>query len=258
MLDKHINPHYIVPSVSGRLGNNMFMIANAYARALEQNRQLVIPKNQVEPVYHNTIFRKVDFYVDWPHQTEHSSVYAGYFQSERYFEKYSEAVKSLFSPTTEFLDKAYSKYPFLYSKGTTAIHVRRGDYLHYKSYHPVVTREYIEMGLELIDDTSNILVFGDDENWCMNNFSHLPSVHFVNNNVAYEDVWLMSLCDNFVISNSSFSWWGAYLSRNNKKMVVAPETWYGPDGPSDWEEIYCNEWTKLPTYYKDGCIYPKL
>jgi hypothetical protein len=258
MLEKHINTDCIVPSVSGRLGNNMFMIAHAYAKALEQNRQLVVPKNQIESIYHKSMFRKVDFYVDWPVQTEESSVYAGYFQSERYFENHSEAVKSLFSPTTDFLEKAYAKYPFLRSKGTTAIHVRRGDYLHYRSYHPIVSKEYVEEALKLINDIDNILVFGDDREWCINNFSHLPSVHFISGNDAYEDIWLMSLCDNFIIPNSSFSWWGAYLSRNKSKIVVAPETWYGPDGPNDWEEIYCKGWTKLPTYYKDGYIYPKL
>jgi hypothetical protein len=257
-MKKHINPDSIVPSISGRLGNNMFMIAHAYAKAIEHNRQLVVPKDQVSHMkdFSTNIFRKIDLYLDMPHQTEYNTVFGGYFQSETYFKKYSETIKHLYSPTLEFLEKAYTKYSFL-DKPTTCIHVRRGDYLHYNSYHPVITREYIDEAIKKIDDTNAYLVFGDDRNWCIENLSHLPSVHFIQE-PTHEEMWLMSLCDNFVLSNSSFGWWGAYLSRNKNKIVVVPETWYGPNGPINWEEIYCEEWIKLPTYYENGFIYPKL
>ena len=65
------------------------------------------------------------------------------------------------------------------------------------------------------------------------------------------------MCHNFIISNSSFSWWGAYLSRRKNKIVISPETWFGPEGPKIWDDIYANGWIILPTYFDNGFIYPK-
>jgi hypothetical protein len=256
---KFINSDCVVPSIAGRLGNNMFMIAHAYAQSLEQNRQLIIPKEQVGHMkdFINNIFRKLDLYIKMPNDVINTkaTIFSGYFQSESYFIKYSEAIKQLFSPTIEFIEDAYRKYPFLENNKTVCISVRRGDYLIYKDYHPVITKEYIEAALEKIPTINNYMVFSDDINWCKLNLNHLPNVHFINAPV-HEQMWLMSLCDNFVISNSSFSWWGAYLSRNKNKIVVAPQTWFGPKCPHEWANIYCKDWIILPTNYVDGNIYP--
>ena len=55
---------------------------------------------------------------------------------------------------------------------------------------------------------------------------------------------MMSRCNHHIIANSSFSWWGAWLSRNNG-VVIAPKNWFGPKGPSDWQDIYCEQWRIL-------------
>jgi hypothetical protein len=260
-MNKHINFNCIAPSIAGRLGNNMFMIAHAYAKALDQNKQLIVSRRQVSHMqdFENNIFRKLDLYVDTLNELPEESVtvYSGYFQSESYFEKYSEAVKQLFSPSIEFIEKVYNDYHFLKDSKVTAISVRRGDYLMYNRYHPIVSKEYLEVALSKISNSDYNLVFTDDLLWCKENLSHIHNVHFIDAPI-HEQMWLMSLCDNFIISNSSFSWWGAYLSRNLNKVVIAPEIWYGPDGPKQWEEIYCKGWTKLSSHYKDGYIYPSL
>lgn len=256
---KIINPNCVVPSIAGRLGNNMFMIAHAYARALDHNRQLIVPRSQVGHMgdFLDNIFRKLDVYIDQPDHLKNTeaAIYAGYFQSEKYFKNHSEAVKQLFSPTREFIEKAYATYPFLKDEVVTAISVRRGDYLIYSDYHPVVSKEYLDAALKKIPNSKH-LIFTDDVPWCKENLAHINNVYFVEAAV-HEQMWLMSLCDNFVISNSSFSWWGAYMSRNPNKIVVAPETWYGPRGPVEWKEIYCEGWIVLPTYYANGFIHPK-
>ena len=259
-MSKHINPDCVIPSMAGRLGNNMFMIAHAYAKALEQNKQLVVPRKQVGHMgdFVNNIFRKIDLYINQPDELlgTPANIYSGYWQNENYFKKYSEAVKQLFSAPIEFIEKAYVQYPFLKDSIVTAISVRRGDYLIYKEYHPVVSREYVDVALSKVPVSSYNLIFTDDIPWCKENLSHINNVQFVEAPV-HEQMWLMSLCDHFVISNSSFSWWGAYLSRNPNKVVIAPETWYGPNGPKTWQEIYCEGWTILPTYYSGGFIHPK-
>lgn len=257
MKNKAINSDCIIPSIAGRLGNNMFMIAHAYAEALSQNKQLIVPKNQAGHMqdFLDNIFRKLDVYIDMPNDISTATMYSGYFQNEDYFKQYSEAIKQLFSPTREFIDRINQVYPFLETSQITCISVRRGDYMIYQDYHPVITKEYVDKAITLIPGADYHFIFSDDLDWCADHLD-LPNSVYIHLPI-HEQMWLMSLCDNFVISNSSFSWWGAYLSRNKNKMVIAPETWFGPRGPKTWKEIYCKEWIVLPTYYKEGFILPK-
>lgn len=247
---KILNSEFVSPSLGGRLGNNMFMIANAYAQSLEQNKQFVVPSRQLDlEKFKTNIFRKIDFFIDQPNEAS----YSGYFQSEKYFKKYSEAIKSLFSPTQEFLKKAYWLYPFLDSE-VTCISVRRGDYLFYPDIHPVVSKEYIQSEYKRLPNTPYCLVFSDDKDWCEKNIE-IPNAIFVDL-PPQEQMWLMSLCDYFLISNSSFSWWGAYLSRSPKKQVIAPQSWFGAAGLSEWQDIYCENWQVRSTYLHNGQIFP--
>ena len=251
-----------MPSLAGRLGNNLFMIAQAYARALDQNRQLIIPAKQVGHMddFKDNIFRKLDLYINHPNEVKDDdvTVYGGYFQSESHFEKYSEAVKSLFSPTKEFIDKIRTEIPIIFEKKVTVVNVRRGDYLHYPNYHPTVSPEYIIKALNQIPTTEHIIVASDDIQWCKENLKGTQGVvTYLEGWKIEEQLWIMSMCHNFVISNSSFSWWAAYLSRQPGKIVIAPETWFGPEGPSSWKDMYCKEWTILPTYFDNGLIQPK-
>jgi hypothetical protein len=254
-----INKDFIMPSLGGRLGNNLFMIANAYARALDQNRQLIVPANQVGHMgdFVDNVFRKLDLYIDHPSEVNHdeATVYGGYFQSENHFEKYSEAVKSLFSPTREFIDRIRTEIPVIFDTEVTVINVRRGDYLYYPTYHPIVSPEYIFKALHLVPSKQYIIA-SDDIPWCKEHLN-LSNAIYLEGWKVHEQLWIMAMCHHFIISNSSFSWWAAYLSRHPGKTVIAPETWFGPEGPSSWEDMYCKEWTILPTYFDNGLIQPK-
>ena len=255
---------YVLPLISGGLGNNLFMIANAYAKARKYNKKLYIPKRGIDQEYIDNVFKKFDvlqevddnrvYNLEVPSDTTHT-LYSGYFQSEQYFDEYSEEIKDLFGPPIEFVNRIRLEIPALFVKETTAINVRRGDYLYYPNYHPTVSKEYIFEAIKHAP-SEQYLIVSDDIPWCKVNLNIENAIYLEGYN-RYEQLWVLSMCHHFIISNSSFSWWGAYLSRNKSKIVIAPETWYGSDGLSDYESIYCKGWSKLPSYFKDGFIYPK-
>lgn len=247
---------YITCHIGGRLGNNMFMIAHAYAKALDNNKRFVVYKDYLtynSDNYPDNIFRKIDLVKTLD---KSQTAYVGYFQSESYFENYSENIKSLFSYPIEFEDRIRKELPFIFEGDTTVINVRRGDYLYSPNYHPVVTPEYIYKALELIPNTKHYLIASDDIPWCKQNIK-LPNSTYLEGYKSYEQLWVLSMCKNFVISNSSFSWWAAYLSRHPQKIVVAPETWFGPEFLGNYDNMYCKDWIKLPTYFNNGLILPK-
>lgn len=263
-----LNIDYIMPLLGGRLGNNLFMIAHAYAKGLDYNKQVVVYKPHVQyhgNDYSKNIFRKLEFIDSFIDNRNYNSkvpsddkptFYFGYYQSESYFEKYSENIKSLFAPPLEFIDRIKIELPFMFKGGVTLINVRRGDYLHSPNFHPVITTEYIHKALEHIKNTNIHLIASDDIEWCKENI-HLPNMHFLVGYKPEEQLWILSMCTNFVLANSSFSWWAAYLSRTPNKIVVVPETWFGPEQKQHWDDIYCKDWIVLPTYFKNGLILPK-
>jgi hypothetical protein len=260
--------NYIIPSLGGRLGNNLFMIAHVYAKGLKYNKQVVINKSQLSYEgndYSQNIFSKLEFIDSSPDNGNYNpiipsedkhSIYGGYYQSESYFEEYSENIKSLFSAPLDFINRIRTEIPVIFEKTVTVINVRRGDdYLQKSNYHPVISADYIKVACDKIHNTQQYLVASDDIAWCKENLE-LPNAIYLEGYKPEEQLWILSMCHNFIISNSSFSWWAAYLSRHPNKIVIAPQTWYGPEGLTSWNEIYCKDWTVLPTYFKDGFIYP--
>ena len=68
----------------------------------------------------------------------------------------------------------------------------------------------------------------------------------------YIELWLMSLCKNNILSNSSFSWWGSYLNENKNKIVVAPSVWFGPNGPKIFSDIFEPYWKIINVLSYEG------
>lgn len=269
-------PNYVTCHMVGRLGNQMFQIANTYTQALKHNRQLILPRRETSVSdYFTTVYRKLDFLIDLiPETNIHSiqgtfhytdytphatlpTVYRGYYQSEKYFKEYSESIRGLFGPTAEFVQKALSEYPQLKNNVISAINIRRGDYLNFPTQLPVLTVEYIHKAVALLPKSDYYFIVSDDLQWCKDNIK-LPNCVFVPYE-RHEALWLLSLCDHFVISNSTFSWWAAWLSSSINKVVVVPSTWFGP-GMNEVEfnpkDIACEGWIKMPSYYKGGMIVP--
>ena len=134
---------------------------------------------------------------------------------------------SLFDIDEKSKKEIYEKYSEILNGETCSIHVRRGDYLGLNGHHPVCDLEYYNKSINLFDKNTKFLVFSDDIKWCQENFKGENFI-FISGNRDFIDIWLMSLCQNNIIANSTFSWWGAWLNQNINKKVIAPSKWFGP------------------------------
>jgi len=122
------------------------------------------------------------------------------------------------------------------------LHVRRGDYLQLPTHHPTCTIDYYHKALANFD--GKVLVFSDDIDWCRKTFQD-PRFEFVKGNLDYIDLYLMSMCKNNIIANSSFSWWAAWLNDNKDKKVIAPKKWFGPAISHNTMDLYPKKWRLL-------------
>lgn len=135
---------------------------------------------------------------------------------------------------------------------SVAIHVRKGcDYQQRPLYHNTCSRQYYIDAVEHMKEhlhNPRFYVFTDNEEWVKENFAFLDYTLVVGNpTVGYGSHWdmqLMSLCKHNIISNSTYSWWGAYLNSNERKIVVAPEVWFNPECCDDYssQKTVCKDW----------------
>lgn len=118
------------------------------------------------------------------------------------------------------------------SSNSVFIHIRRGDYLT-KRMHDlggICNEVYFDNAISYIQKKVNspiFYVFSDDLEWCKEKFDHRGDFYFIegNKNEPLEDLRLMMSCKHAIISNSTFSWWAAWLIQNMNKKIVTPSVW---------------------------------
>jgi hypothetical protein len=159
----------------------------------------------------------------------------GYWQSEAYFREIEDIVRQDFTIRIPPSDENRRLAERIRSVESVSLHIRRGDYVSdptTNAYHGVLDPEYYQRAMDLIRSRvadAHFFVFSDDPDWAKTNLPDRNSLMVVNINreaCAYEDFRLMSFCKNHIIANSSFSWWGAWLSQNQEKIVIAPRRWF--------------------------------
>jgi hypothetical protein len=170
----------------------------------------------------------------------------GHFQSEKYFIEHRDKILELFEIDNTTKTYLSEKYGDIINQDTCSIHIRRGDYLGLPNYHPTQSIEYYKESIQIIGEEKHFLVFSDDIEWCKENFGFLINKTFISDNKDYEDLYLMSMCKNNIIANSTFSWWGAWLNNNENKQVIIPSKWFGVSNSHlNTNDLYCDKWIKL-------------
>lgn len=159
--------------------------------------------------------------------------FKGFWQDKYYIEEVkNEIYRNVIYNSFELSEKNKQLLSVMKEKDCTSIHIRRGDYLHHSNFQGICTEKYYTNAIDYIDKNTNnalFIVFSDDISWCKKTLQKLNDrVVYVDWNEgenSYLDMYLMSNCNNNIIANSTFSWWGAFLNQNKSKVVVCPSKW---------------------------------
>lgn len=250
----------ITCQTSGGLGNQLFQIATTLALGWENDDRACFnfgnhkqfTQGNIPAIYLDSFYKKLEIINDLPvfidyHENDFSFNpipykqnlrLNGYFQSEKYFKKYRKQLLNVF--LNETVLNEFAPYFNLFSYSKCAIHVRRGDYLRYYLGHPPCSKEYYFEAIKLFPDNTRFFVFSDDINWCKQKFVD-DRFSFVNTGRDDLDLHLMSRCDHQIISNSTYSWWGAWFNQNPNKIVIAPSNWFGTHKRLNTKDLYTDK-----------------
>jgi hypothetical protein len=198
------------------------------------------------------------YYVDWHPEilTQAGNVYLdGYFQTEKYFKSDLNVIFSEFTLKERFLDRIQPFEVLIrQSSPSVSIHIRRGDYANdSKTSRLFLVCDASYYQRAIIDMSNRVpnchfFIFSDDIEWVKQNLVFPPSATFIssekgdpNTLSSSQELVLISRCNHHILSNSSFSWWGAYLNQSVSKIVLAPDKWN-------------NQYINQPNILPDGWI----
>ena len=175
---------------------------------------------------------------------------AGYWQSEKYFANYGEAIRADFQFHQPLDERNAALADEIAACTSVAVHVRRGDYVTdpvARSFVGALPVDYYIAAAERMRGhapDARFYVFSDDPEWCRAHVRLGAPTTIVDHNQdrGHVDLRLMTSCRHHIIANSSFSWWGAWLARPDGQLVVAPQRW-GID--SDAGDVIPDRWCRL-------------
>jgi hypothetical protein len=249
---------------NGRLGNQLFQYAICFAVAKELNTDFIIPE---ENLLHESLFVKCRLYELFNLKTKtkkklivdnvfkepsniedniinydyenliynipNNTSIEGWFQSYKCFIKYERELKEQLLIHENITYKAKQILEKINQKEIVNIHFRRGDYVkEYNSLFYLNDIDYINKALTYFNGDYNFFITSDDIEWCKYTFSEYKNFYFSNSSNDLLDFALMSLCNHNIISNSTFSWWAAFLNKNINKKVIMPSKWIKRDIPN--------------------------
>ena len=178
----------------------------------------------------------------------------GYWQTEKYFKSIENIIRKEFMLSVPIgIETKIKKKKIREQRHTVSLHIRRGDYvtdLGANKISGVLPLNYYYSAIKFLEKRTkelNFFIFSDDIQWVRHNLKITYPVIYVSHNDevhAYEDMYLMSLCDYHIIANSTFSWWGSWLDNKSDKIVIAPKKWF-KDKTKNVEDIIPSSWIKL-------------
>jgi hypothetical protein len=180
--------------------------------------------------------------------------YFGGWHSEKYFKDIEDEIRATFRfpEVTDSPKFVEWKHRICCDNQSVSLHIRRGDFLYaarangVKPHDGVCTVAYYQKAIEYIKQqviTPNFYVFSDDIDWCKITFG-TECMNYIDCNSgrdSWRDMYLMTMCRHHINANSSFSWWGAWLSQQNG-IVICPSRFVSDIVTKD---IYPESWIKI-------------
>ena len=266
---------YVSTNHRGGIGNVLFKLAASISTAIDNNVGYIFSNEFIRPkdlamvtegfpdyrIYYSSILRNIKFidkleapYIVYTEPNFHydaipyvegtNLVLDGGFQSEKYFINNKQYIVDLFKIPNHIEFQIKEAVPDI--NDFVAIHVRRGDYVSQPQYHPLTTKEFYQKAVEKVEIDNKFLIFSDDLEGCKDLFDFIPTKYYYSTGVDWSDLYMMSLCKDNIIANSSFSWWAAYLNQNPAKKVIAPNHWFGPAyAHFNTTDLIPDNWIKL-------------
>ena len=242
----------------GQLGNQMFQYAALKGIARNRGLDFIIPNHgdaivdslgntlrielfepfNIESKYYgfietNEYIQEAHFHFDedlYNNCPDNSSLY-GFFQSPKYFLNIREEIIKDFKFKKQIINECKSILKTF--DNPIALHIRRGDFLINSANHHNLPMSYYENGLDCFDEDRQVVIFSDDPEWSFEQKLFDNDRFLVSqSNSPYHDLYLMTQCSDFIIANSTYSWWGAWLCMNPFKEVIYPNRWFGPNNAS--------------------------
>ena len=254
---------------SGRLGNQMFQYASLRGIAANRGFDWVVPPPGTSGVdecgcennycmfdtfkmtgateeHHGipennrwAVWKEFHFHEQLFNECPDDVTLHGHFESYKYFENVESELREDLEFRDEILEAGKKFHTDNNLQNAVSITVRRGDFLLYSDCHPVCDANYYNDCITKLGEDRQYVVISDDVEWCKTQevFSG-KNFYFVDSTPngilkQYNDMCVGSMCDDFIISNSTFAWWASWMGKSKTKKVYIPDPWFGPTY-GDW------------------------
>lgn len=268
--------------LQGGLGNQMLQYAFALSTAKRLGTELVLSTSRLQNdkirQYNLSLFQGVSERVieDWRKPTVYEGslpynpdivrnmkdgdVILGYWPTEKYFEDIREEIAKRFQPKQSLPAKALEGLAKIEAAGanSTMLTIRRTDYVQKQDFHGVLPMSYYRDAIQYLRSHGvepKIFVFSDEPEWCKANLDIGVPFDVVgtydmttHTHLGREDadLYMMGKCQHAITANSSFSWWGTWLTELERPngIIIAPKQWFTTN-TLDWRDIVPERWIKL-------------
>lgn len=268
LLEKYVtNRAVYLRNIQGGLGNILFQVASSYGIARMKEGALLVNTKNISPhegndnsLYKEKIFKPFVIQTELlqeylPTRIVNRNVFNltenepfrfrnpvrklplginGYLQNKNYFHPYRSRLLKLFGFEQS---KCVSSTRTSSNNSSVSVHIRRGDYIKLSHIHRNISMTYYKKHLDelmLANTSSDIKVYSDDLDWCI----EWVSTEFKDTKSRFKFIELppletlvdMSQSDTFILSNSTFGWWGAYLCPEiETAKIIQPSQWFYED-----------------------------